>query len=139
MKLIRFGPGVLRSKYYRGKTKLEALEAKPVDFNEWRGIIESVDILCKGIGVAVGDGRRTYFWTQKWVIPKALIDLKRLQDNPPKNQKKELSREGKRSWHDRAPGMRAPCHPSVLLLLGFWHGTTGLHDMESPCQSSRSN
>jgi len=65
----------LRSKYCKVRCRLEDISMKTTDSHTWRGIAENINILCKGLGVVVGDGRTTHFWTRQWTGPKALIDL----------------------------------------------------------------
>lgn len=43
--------------------------------NKWRGIISSVDVMRKGINMAVRNGGRTFFWHHKWATNKPLIEL----------------------------------------------------------------
>jgi len=66
---------VLRAKYCKGRCNLVDFSVKPTDSYTWHGIVEHMDILRKGLGVAVGDGRNTQFWTHKWAGATALVDL----------------------------------------------------------------
>jgi len=73
---------VLRTKYNKGRANLEAFSVKSTDSHTWRGIVEQLDVLRKGLGIAVGDGRTTQFWIHKWAGGTALVDLA-LRQIPP--------------------------------------------------------
>jgi len=70
-----FWSRVLRAKYCRGRCGFDTISARTADSPTWRGIAENVDILCKGSGIAIGNGRTTSFWLNKWAGPEALVDL----------------------------------------------------------------
>jgi len=58
---------ILKEKYGRGQDIL-TLEAKPSSCsNAWRGIMEAMPLIKKGVGVAIGDGRQTLFWSHRWL------------------------------------------------------------------------
>ena len=40
----------------------------------WRGIKENMDFTNQGIGFAIGDGRQTMFWKQRWLHGGVLED-----------------------------------------------------------------
>lgn len=66
---------VLRSKYCEGRCSIDMFKPRRDASNAWKGIIENMDILRKGLGVAVGNGSDTSFWRHAWVTSKPLIDL----------------------------------------------------------------
>jgi len=82
---------VLRTKYCKGRASLEAFSVKPTDSLIWRGIVEQVEVLRKGLGIAVGDGRNTQFWTHKWAGDSVLADLAIRQ--PPSTDLPKLVRD----------------------------------------------
>jgi len=42
--------------------------------NAWRGIMETMKLTKQGVGVAIGDGRQTNFWSHKWLDGKKLFE-----------------------------------------------------------------
>jgi len=65
---------VLREKYCRGR-ELESTVTRPAACsNAWKGIIETMPLTEQGMGIALGDGRQTLFWHQRWLDGKRLID-----------------------------------------------------------------
>jgi len=65
---------ILQEKYGRGRD-LEGLAGRRVSgSNVWRGIMDTIDLTSKGMGMAIGDGRLTNFWTHKWLDGTLLLD-----------------------------------------------------------------
>jgi len=63
---------LLKEKYCRGRD-LEDISGRVHSCsNTWRGILETRDLLTKGIGTTIGDGRQTEFWNHKWMDGKIL-------------------------------------------------------------------
>lgn len=70
---------VLRAKYCEGRCDLDMFKEKQNASNAWRGIMSSVDIVRKGVNMAVGNGHTTFFWHHRWVLNKPLIELVRAE------------------------------------------------------------
>lgn len=66
---------VLRQKYCEGRCDVDMFKARSDASNAWKGITENLDVLKKGVGVAVGNGIKTAFWNHPWVTTTPLIDL----------------------------------------------------------------
>ena len=65
---------ILQDKYCRGRD-LEGLSRRVNSAsNAWRGVLDMIDLLNRGTGVAIGDGRHTNFWTHKWLDGKILLE-----------------------------------------------------------------
>lgn len=62
---------VLHAKYCDDRCDLDMFKEKNVS-NAWRGIMSSVDIVRKGMNMAVGNGQKTFFWHHKWASDKTL-------------------------------------------------------------------
>lgn len=58
---------VIRSKYCEGRCDLDIFKHKPGASNAWRGMVDNIDTLRQGVGMEVGNGRKTFFWHHKWV------------------------------------------------------------------------
>lgn len=43
--------------------------------NAWRGILVNIDIVRKGINLAVGNGAKTFFWHHRWATSEPLMSL----------------------------------------------------------------
>ncbi|KAJ8432968.1 hypothetical protein Cgig2_032800 [Carnegiea gigantea] len=63
---------VIKSKYCQGDD-LTNVFAKRNTSNVWQGIVETRDLMEKGKGHIVGDGRHTKFWLHRWVNESALL------------------------------------------------------------------
>ncbi|KAJ8431324.1 hypothetical protein Cgig2_013540 [Carnegiea gigantea] len=63
---------ILRTKHCKSRDA-EKLERQGPMSNTWKGILESLHLTKQGVGHAIGDGRRTKFWTHKWIDGKALL------------------------------------------------------------------
>jgi len=65
---------LFREKYCRGRD-LDSLMGRPCSgSNAWRGVLETLDLTNQGMGVTLGDGRLTKFWTHKWLDGKTLAN-----------------------------------------------------------------
>ena len=53
---------LLRYKYYKDGVDLQNISARCNASTTWKGIVENVDLLKKGMGHAVADGCTTLFW-----------------------------------------------------------------------------
>jgi len=58
---------VLRAKYYKGRSVDTRTTRHRSISNAWRGIIETLDLIKKGLGYVVWDGGYTKFWSHKWI------------------------------------------------------------------------
>ncbi|XP_056697578.1 uncharacterized protein [Spinacia oleracea] len=65
---------VLRSKYGDGRCDIDIFKPRHGESNAWRGIIDNVDILKRGMSRAVGNGQDTLFWRHSWATNVPLID-----------------------------------------------------------------
>ena len=91
---------LLRAKYCDNRCDLDMFKDKQNASNTWRGIMSSVDIVRKGVNMAVGNGHKTFFWHHRWVIDKPLIEVARI--GPPVHLQDATVRE---MW-DRNTGWR---------------------------------
>ena len=66
---------LLRAKYCDNRCDIDMFKARGNASNVWRGIISSVDIVRKGINMAVGNGSKTFFWHHRWATDEPLIEL----------------------------------------------------------------
>ena len=66
---------VVRAKYCDNRCDLDMFKDKQNASNVWRGIMSSVDVVRKGVNMAVGNGHKTFFWHHRWVIDKPLLDV----------------------------------------------------------------
>ncbi|KAJ8447149.1 hypothetical protein Cgig2_022878 [Carnegiea gigantea] len=66
---------IFRDKYYRGVGDLHNASARGNSSTTWRGIVEHLPMLWKGVGSAVADGQNTMFWSQLWVSSQPSKDL----------------------------------------------------------------
>lgn len=64
---------VMRSKYCDGRCDIDMFKAKGDSSNAWKGIIENIDVLKRGVGLAVGNGWSTKFWLHPWATKHPLI------------------------------------------------------------------
>ena len=63
---------VLKGKYCK-EGDLEAPMAVRNSSNAWRGILETQDLITKGMGHIIGDGRHTKIWLHRWLNGSALL------------------------------------------------------------------
>ena len=66
---------ILRAKYCENRCDIDMFKEKANASNAWRGIIQNVDIVRKGVNMAVGNGAKTFFWHHRWATDKPLIEL----------------------------------------------------------------
>lgn len=66
---------VLRAKYCDNRCDMDMFQTRKNASNAWRGIMSSIDVVRKGINMAVGNGARTFFWHHKWAANRPLIEL----------------------------------------------------------------
>ena len=66
---------VLRAKYCDNRCDVDMFQMKQNASNAWRGIMSNIDVVRKGINVAVGNGAKTFFWHHKWATTRPLIEL----------------------------------------------------------------
>lgn len=66
---------VMRAKYCDDRCDLDMFKEKKNASNAWRGIMSSVDVVRKGINIAVGNDQRTFFWHHKWALDKTLMEV----------------------------------------------------------------
>lgn len=52
---------VLRHKYCDGRCDLDMFKHKQGSSNAWRGMVDNIDILRQGVGIALGNGGKTFF------------------------------------------------------------------------------
>ena len=64
----------MREKYCNNRDLALLAERKHTCSTAWRGIFESRNLAEQGMGVAVGDGKWTSFWTQKWLDGITLVN-----------------------------------------------------------------
>lgn len=65
---------VMRAKYCDNWCDLDMFKEKSNASNAWRGIMSSVDVVRKGVNMAVGNGQQTFFWHHKWASDKTLLE-----------------------------------------------------------------
>jgi len=63
---------LLKEKYCRGRELGNIAGRVHSCSNTWHRIMETMDLLNKGIGATIGDGRQTEFWNHKWMDGKTL-------------------------------------------------------------------
>ena len=61
------GARVLKAKYCKGRDLDNIVARRFSCSNAWRGIMETLKLTKRGVGVAVGDGRQTQFWCHRWI------------------------------------------------------------------------
>ncbi|KAL2935657.1 hypothetical protein RDABS01_018775 [Bienertia sinuspersici] len=66
---------VIRQKYGEGKCSVDISQHKQNASNVWRGMVENVNILKKGVSMAVGNGKQTLFWQHSWAGTQPLIEV----------------------------------------------------------------
>ena len=66
---------MLRAKYCDNRCDIDMFREKANSSNAWWGIVQNIDIVRKGINMAVGNGARTFFWHHRWATEKPLIEL----------------------------------------------------------------
>lgn len=66
---------VLRHKYCDGRCDLDIFKHKQGSSNAWRGIVDNVDILRKGVSMEVGNRQCTFFWNHNWTDKRSLLKL----------------------------------------------------------------
>lgn len=54
---------------------MDMFQARTNASNAWRGIMSNIDIVRKGINMAVGNGEKTFFWHHKWATNRPLIEM----------------------------------------------------------------
>lgn len=59
---------VLRVKYCENRCDVDMFQKCANASNAWKGILENIDIVRKGINSAVGNGARTFFWHHRWEL-----------------------------------------------------------------------
>lgn len=59
-------PRVLRSKYCEGRCDVDMFKARGDASNAWKGILENINVLKRGMGMVVGNGWSTKFWLHPW-------------------------------------------------------------------------
>jgi len=65
---------LIQDKYGRGRD-LDSLVGRPCSgSNAWHGIMETLEMTNRGMGVALGDGCLTEFWNHRWLDGKKLSD-----------------------------------------------------------------
>jgi len=58
---------ILKAKYCKGRD-LDSIVARRYSCsNAWKGILETLEWTQRGVGVTVGDGRQTKFWSHRWL------------------------------------------------------------------------
>jgi len=65
---------VLRHKYCNGLDTIPNICRKSSP-NVWKGIMAHKDLLQRNVGLSIGDGQTTHFWTDPWVLDKPLVDV----------------------------------------------------------------
>ena len=65
---------VVHAKYCENRCDLEMFKDKKNASNAWRGIMSSVDIVRKGVNMAVGNGQKTLFRQHNWANNKPLLE-----------------------------------------------------------------
>ena len=63
---------ILRGKYCRGGDLSTPILSRNCT-NTWRGILETKELVQKGLRFSIGDGRKTKFWIDKWVDGATLL------------------------------------------------------------------
>lgn len=63
---------VLKMKCYRGNND-DNMKVSRQASNAWKGIMDNIHLTKEGVRHAIGDGRRTKFWTQKWIDGMTLL------------------------------------------------------------------
>lgn len=66
---------VLRAKYCDNRCDIDMFKDKTNASNAWRGILSSVDVIRKGLNMAVGNGSKTFFWHHRWATKEPLLTL----------------------------------------------------------------
>ena len=64
---------ILRAKYCDNRCDLDMFKEKCGASRVWRGIMSSVDVVRKGINMAVGGGSRTFLWHHRWATKDPLL------------------------------------------------------------------
>lgn len=72
---------ILRNKYCEGRCDINMFQARSGMSNAWRGIVENIDIMKKGVSMTVGNGHDTLFWKHPWATNVPLIQ--RVTQPPP--------------------------------------------------------
>lgn len=76
---------VLRAKYCDSICDLDMFKEKQNASHTWRGIMSSVDVVRKGVNMAMGNGQNFFFWHHRWVIDKPLLEVA-VTEPPPQLQ-----------------------------------------------------
>lgn len=58
---------ILATKYSKGLSGLRTCTFRPGDSSTWKGICKQLDVIQKGVGKNVFNGRGTSFWYDKWM------------------------------------------------------------------------
>lgn len=66
---------VLRAKYCNNRCDVDMFQMKQSASNVWRGIMNNIDVVKKGINMAVGNGAKTFFWHHRWATTRPLMEL----------------------------------------------------------------
>lgn len=65
----------MRAKYCDNRCDIDMFKDKENASNAWRGIMSSIDVVRKGISMAVGNGGKTFFWHHRWATKRPLVEL----------------------------------------------------------------
>lgn len=65
---------VLRSKYCEGRCDIDMFMPRNDASNAWRGILDNIDVLRRGMGMVVGNGNDTIFWRHPWATNVPLLE-----------------------------------------------------------------
>ena len=66
---------VIISKYVKGSASVSKLVEKKQAFNAWRGIVSEAHLIQQGESMAVGNGKNTFFWRDKRLGNKPIMEL----------------------------------------------------------------
>lgn len=66
---------VMRAKYCDNRCDVDMFQARADASNAWKGIVENINVVQKGVNMAVGNGRRTFFWHHRWATDEPLLSM----------------------------------------------------------------
>ena len=66
---------VIISKYMKGSANVSKLVEKKRASNVWRGIVSVAHIIQQGESMVIWNGKNTFFWRDKWLGNKPLMEL----------------------------------------------------------------